>query len=356
MNETKIKVRASKEYNVIIGKGLLDVSANYLDNLCVSKKTVIVSDDKVFYIYGETLMRSLSQKGIKSISFVFKRGETSKDIKVLTQLLEFLAINNISRDSLIIALGGGVTGDLAGFAASVYLRGIPYVQIPTTLLAAVDSSVGGKTAINLSAGKNLAGSFYQPSLVLCDIDTFKTLDYDDFADGISEAIKYGIICDKALFEKIKQEGFSEDLLTIVSTCVSIKRDIVERDEFDTGLRQLLNLGHTFGHAIEKCSNFSIRHGHAVSIGLAAAAKVSETMGIAKKPIYEKIRKLIESYKLPYANHFEPEDLFNAALSDKKINSDKITLVMIEDIGQSILYPVNIDSLLNIFKIAVKEDL
>ena len=238
--------------------------------------------------------------------------------------------SGITRSDALVALGGGVCGDMAGFAASCYLRGIKFIQIPTTFLAAIDSSVGGKTAVNLDCGKNLMGAFYQPSLVICDIDTFKTLPDEVFADGIAEAVKYGVIFDKALFESVSRDKSLWNLTETVKRCVEIKADIVNADERDTGIRQLLNFGHTIGHAVEKNSDYEITHGHAVSIGMVIVA------GFVDNSIADEIAGVCIKHNLPVWCRYSAEQLFAVALSDKKRTGDYITLVVPEKIGKCVL--------------------
>lgn len=350
MLERTVRVNASKSYDVIISKGSLDRAGEHIK--AVKKglsSAVIVSDDNVFPLYGERLKRTLNDNCISSLEFVVPHGEKSKDIAVFAELLEFLATNKVNKGSVLIALGGGVVGDLTGFAAASYLRGIEFIQIPTTLLAAVDSSVGGKTAVNLKAGKNLAGAFWQPSLVLCDPETFETLSFEELANGISESVKYGVICDRDFFDDIEKNGFESDIEKKIELCVSIKRDIVEADEFDKGKRKLLNLGHTFGHAIEKCSDFTISHGAAVAIGMVAAARASEKLGLAEEKCSDRITALLTSLKLPTSCPYSVESLFDAALSDKKVEDKSISLILIRKIGDSIIYDVPLKELKNIFE-------
>ena len=295
-------------------------------------KAAIVTDSTVVHLYEETVRKSLTEAGFSVCTFVFPAGEASKNIHTLSHLLEFLAKEEMTRTDLIVALGGGVTGDLAGFGAAVYLRGIPFVQIPTTFLAAIDSSVGGKTAVDLEAGKNLAGAFYQPKLVLCDTDVLQTLPEVVFADGIAEALKYGVLGDDALFEKIAGGDFRQDLEEIIETCVSMKRDVVEEDEFDTGKRQLLNLGHTFGHAIEQKSHFQMTHGHAVAIGMHLIAKAAEAKGIAEKGTAAAIAKALEQNQLPKETEFSPAEVAEGTLRDKKRRGGTISFVFPKKIG------------------------
>ena len=259
----------------------------------------------------------------------------------------------MTRTDMIVALGGGVTGDLAGFGAAVYLRGISFVQIPTTFLAAIDSSVGGKTAVDLEAGKNLAGAFYQPKLVLCDTDVLQTLPEVVFADGIAEALKYGVLGDAALFEKIAGGDFRQDLEEIIETCVSMKRDVVEEDEFDTGKRQLLNLGHTFGHAIEQKSHFQMTHGHAVAIGMHLIAKAAEAKGIAEKGTAAAIAKALEQNQLPKETEFSPAEVAEGTLRDKKRRGGTISFVFPKKIGDCEIVKIPVEEVEALAKMAME---
>lgn len=327
-----VTVKTSATYEVLIGSGLLQKAGEAVKKVISPCKAAIVTDSTVVHLYEETVRQSLTEAGFSVCTFVFPAGEASKNIHTLSHLLEFLAKEEMTRTDMIVALGGGVTGDLAGFGAAVYLRGIPFVQIPTTFLAAIDSSVGGKTAVDLEAGKNLAGAFYQPKLVLCDTDVLQTLPEVVFADGIAEALKYGVLGDAALFEKIAGGDFRQDLEEIIETCVSMKRDVVEEDEFDTGKRQLLNLGHTFGHAIEQKSHFQMTHGHAVAIGMHLIAKAAEAKGIAEKGTAAAIAKALEQNQLPKETEFSPAEVAEGTLRDKKRRGGTISFVFPKKIG------------------------
>lgn len=327
-----VTVKTSATYEVLIGSGLLQKAGEEVKKVISPCKAAIVTDSTVVHLYEETVRKSLTEVGFSVCTFVFPAGEASKNIHTLSHLLEFLAKEEMTRTDMIVALGGGVTGDLAGFGAAVYLRGIPFVQIPTTFLAAIDSSVGGKTAVDLEAGKNLAGAFYQPKLVLCDTDVLQTLPEVVFADGIAEALKYGVLGDAALFEKIAGGDFRQDLEEIIETCVSMKRDVVEEDEFDTGKRQLLNLGHTFGHAIEQKSHFQMTHGHAVAIGMHLIAKAAEAKGIAEKGTAAAIAKALEQNQLPKETEFSPAEVAEGTLRDKKRRGGTISFVFPKKIG------------------------
>lgn len=327
-----VTVKTSATYEVLIGSGLLQKAGEAVKKVISPCKAAIVTDSTVVHLYEETVRKSLTEAGFSVCTFVFPAGEASKNMHTLSHLLEFLAKEEMTRTDMIVALGGGVTGDLAGFGAAVYLRGIPFVQIPTTFLAAIDSSVGGKTAVDLEAGKNLAGAFYQPKLVLCDTDVLQTLPEVVFADGIAEALKYGVLGDAALFEKIAGGDFRQDLEEIIETCVSMKRDVVEEDEFDTGKRQLLNLGHTFGHAIEQKSHFQMTHGHAVAIGMHLIAKAAEAKDIAEKGTAATIAKALEQNQLPKETTFSPAEVAEGTLRDKKRRGGTISFVFPKKIG------------------------
>ena len=259
-------------------------------------------------------------------------------------ILNFLAENKLTRTDILIALGGGVVGDLSGFCAATYLRGIRYIQVPTSLLAMVDSSVGGKTAIDLPAGKNLVGAFYQPNLVLCDIDLLNTLPVELFRDGCAEIIKYGILHDKALFEHLSQKKMEFDRKYVIARCVEIKRDVVCQDEFDTGARQKLNLGHTVGHGIEKQSNYQISHGRAVAAGTAIIARAAAADGYCDNATTLSICNLIKDFGLPTGTEASAEVLLDSMLSDKKRSGDNINLIIPRTIGNCDIVRTPIDQM------------
>ena len=321
-----VTVAASKTYDIHIGSGLLGTIGNRIQELGKVRKVCIVSDSNVFPLYGNPVLECLENAGFDVCSFVFPAGEASKNAHTYLELLNFLAENAVTRDDLILALGGGVVGDLAGFAAATYLRGIRFVQVPTTVLAAVDSSVGGKTAIDLPAGKNLVGAFCQPSLVVCDTDTLNTLPQEVFRDGCAEVIKYAILYDPDLFRLLEQTKLDFPREDVIARCVSWKRDVVMQDEFDTGLRMKLNLGHTIGHSIEKCSHFAISHGAAVAMGMAIMARGTFC------PDADRIVKLIEAFGLCASCDFPAEALLEVALSDKKRSGSSVNLIVPRQIG------------------------
>lgn len=336
-----VRVTASRSYDVHIGRGLLPALGGYAAKLCTGRTACIVSDDTVAALHGETAKTSLEAAGFTVCTFVFPHGEQSKCGETFLKLVSFLAANNLTRTDLVVALGGGVTGDLTGFAASCYLRGIACIQVPTSLLAMVDSSVGGKTAIDLPEGKNLCGAFFQPSLVLCDIDTLATLPEETFRDGCAEVIKYGILGNPELFASLSGDF---DLTETVTACVQMKRDIVEDDEFDTGRRQLLNLGHTLGHAVEAGSNFSLSHGKSVAIGTAMMARAAVRHGMCSRETADAICSLLKTFGLPTETEQEKDTICRQALGDKKRRGSTLTLVVPTDIGRCILHKISVDEL------------
>ena len=339
----RIKISASVSYDVIIDKNILKDTGSLVKEVIAPCKACIVTDDTVNGLYADTVEHSLIESGFEVIKFVFPHGERSKSTVVLVELLEFLAENRLTRSDTIIALGGGVVGDLAGFAAAIYLRGLRFVQIPTTLLAAVDSSVGGKTAVDLVAGKNLAGAFHQPSLVICDYKTLDTLEDAIFSDGCAEVIKYGVINDAPLFELI-DNGIKDNVEQIIAACVQNKADIVMADEFDNGKRQLLNLGHTVGHAIEGCSDFKISHGSAVAIGMMIVMRAAVSMGICRDTELLRLKKVLEGVSLPTKTDYSAKELTSIALADKKRSGNSINLVLPYSIGDSRLFKICVDEL------------
>ena len=324
---TTVTVRASRPYEVTIGRGLLDTVGRQAAGQWKGRSAAVVSDSTVAPLYLNRVKDSLERAGFRVHSFVFPAGEDQKNGGTYLKLLEFLAARRLTRADGLIALGGGVVGDLAGFAAATFLRGIGFLQLPTTLLAAVDSSVGGKTAIDLTNGKNLAGAFYQPQAVLCDLDTLDTLPAEVFADGCAEVIKYGMIGDPALLARLETVDFRADPEELVARCVAQKRDLVEQDEFDTGARQLLNLGHTLGHGVEACSGYTVSHGRAVAIGMTLVTRAAVAFGRCPAEVLPRLRRLLERYGLPDATAYSAQALYEKTLSDKKRPGDTISLVV-----------------------------
>lgn len=339
-----ITVNASKSYDVLIGNGLLSKLGEHLVSvLNKTCKVAIISDSNVWPIYGENAEQTLRNAGFDVVYFVFPAGENSKNSDTYLNILNFLAESHLTRTDVILALGGGVTGDMAGFAAATFLRGIRYIQVPTTLLAMVDSSVGGKTAIDLPAGKNLVGAFYQPRLVLCDLDTLDTLPASVFSDGCAEVIKYGVLYDSALYDHLSKFGLQFDREKVIARCVELKRDVVAEDEFDNGARQKLNLGHTIGHGIEALSNFSVTHGQAVAIGMAIVCKAGCKM------IYNDLCAVLQKFNLPTTTVFSASELYTSALSDKKRAGGTVNLIIPREIGQCDIVPTPVNQLESFIK-------
>ena len=331
-----VHIKASKDYDIHIGSGLLPRIGRFAAHIGTTKQVCIVSESQVWPLYGSIVQKGLEEAGFSVVSFLFPAGEESKNGTTYLALLNFLAENAITRSDLLVALGGGVVGDLTGFAAATYLRGIRFLQIPTTLLAAVDASVGGKTAIDLPAGKNLAGAFCQPSLVVCDTDTLYTLPREIFLDGCAEVIKYGVLYDPDLFAHLEDRGLNFDREAVITRCVELKRDVVMEDEFDTGARMKLNLGHTIGHSIEAASHYAVSHGKAVAIGMAIVTRASRC------PDRDRILALLEQFGLPTVTEYSAETLYAHTLSDKKRSADIIRLIVPHAIGDCRIeaYPVD----------------
>ena len=337
-----VEVKASGSYCVKIGHGLLDTLGTELAALAKGN-VLVVTDTNVAPHYLERTENTLKNAGFSVISEIIPEGEPSKNLVNYEKLLRRMAAAHLTRTDTVVALGGGVTGDLAGFAAASYLRGIRLVQVPTTLLAMVDSSVGGKTAVDLPEGKNLVGAFHQPALVLCDLDTLDTLPQAVFREGCAEVIKTAILFDRPLFEDLKRDGLNFNRESVIARCVEHKRDIVAEDEFETGSRKLLNLGHTLGHAVEKCSGYAVAHGAAVAIGTAAMARAF------CREDGEEIHAVLQKFGLPLTTEFTPEELAEAALADKKRQGDTVTLVVPTAVGKCELCRLPVSELQSVFE-------
>ena len=339
-----VHIDASKSYDVRIGRGLLDDCGRQIAERVHCASAAVVADDTVYALYGERVCASLEAAGVRTVCYVFPHGEKSKNLLEYAKILNFLAENRVTRADALIALGGGVTGDLGGFAAATYLRGIPFVQLPTTLLAAVDSSVGGKTAVDLPAGKNLAGAFYQPELVLCDLDTLDSLPREIFLDGCAEVIKYAVLGSRELFALLADIPSGKGLEEVTARCVEMKRDFVQSDELDRGARQMLNLGHTFGHAVEASSRFTLSHGKSVAIGMAMILRAACSRGLCSAETRDAVIALLQRYGLPTECPYPADMLLGALSADKKIFGTRLNLVVPTDIGACRLLAVGVDEL------------
>ena len=331
---TTIHVPVQKAYDVLIERGILSKCGEIIRDLTGSSTCAIITDDNVDKLYAAQLTATLEAAGLRVVKFVFPHGESSKCAATLMRIYSFLCENDITRSDCLVALGGGVTGDMTGFAAATFLRGLHYVQIPTSLLAQVDSSVGGKTAIDLPEGKNLVGAFYQPDIVLCDPDTLNTLPREFLIDGMGEVVKYGMIADAKLFDllcKLDLDTVSAHFDEIIPACVGIKRDVVAEDEHDTGLRMILNFGHTLGHAIEAYYHYeTYSHGCAVALGMCLMTRFH-----GQDEGYERLKACCERYSLP--TEIEVEDfshLIDLCSHDKKRKGGAIRYIVCDPIGKA----------------------
>lgn len=342
-----IHVSASANYDVLIGSGLLNRIGPLLKGVSKAQTLAVISDDNVWPLYGEGLLEKLQAEGFAQIhTFVFDPGEESKNGSTYLAILEFLAQNHLTRSDCLIALGGGVVGDMTGFVAATYLRGIDYIQVPTTLLAAVDSSVGGKTAIDLAAGKNLAGAFYQPKLVVCDTDTLDSLPEAIFRDGCAEVIKYAVLYDTELFTHLQTYGTGFDREWVIGRCVELKRNVVAADVFDRGLRQKLNLGHTLGHGIEAESHYAVSHGQAVAIGMAMVSRAAAKRGFCDAAVAKDIVTLLAQFGLPITTGYSPETIYHTALLDKKRSGNFVNLIVPKTIGNCEIHSMDVKEMLS----------
>ena len=318
-------------YNVYIKRGLLSDISNYID---LNREIIIITDDFIPKTYLNTIKKEMSNLNI----FEVPQGEESKSMEIAYSIIEDMINTYITRNCLIIALGGGVIGDLAGFIASIYMRGVDFIQIPTTLLSQIDSSIGGKVGINASNMKNAIGSFYQPKMVLIDPNTLETLAEREFNNGIAEMIKYGMISDKSIFLDLLEKNIMLNIDDYIEKCIIAKKKYVINDVFDKGERQNLNFGHTIGHAIEKYSNFSLLHGESISIGMALMSK--------KYDYYDLLMKLFTKYSLPFNYEYDKEKLYNYIKTDKKATSNLLNIVLVEEIGTSFIKQINIEEIKN----------
>jgi 3-dehydroquinate synthase len=331
-----------RSYEILVGEDLLKGIGARCKKLKLGRRCVIVTDTNVGRLFGKAVTKSLSAAGFEVGSFEFQAGEKSKNLRTMEQCYNAFAEHRLERGSFVVALGGGVVGDLAGFAAASYLRGIDFVQIPTTLLAQVDSSVGGKTGVNLRAGKNLVGAFFQPKLVLCDQETLRTLPKREYRSGLAEVIKYGIIYDSKLFRRIESKISEilkldpQTLSALVARCCAIKALVVEEDEQESGLRAILNFGHTIGHAIEAITSYgTYLHGEAISIGQIAAARLSkDQLGLSEAEL-QRIQEVFEAVGLPIKislNQSQKRRLLEAMKLDKKVSDGEVKFVLADKIG------------------------
>lgn len=345
----KLTVNVKDKYDILIDRGLLEKTGELVKSVLNSKKIMLISDTNVYDIYGDAVKLSIEEQGYQVFTYIFPAGETSKKTAVVVDMVEQMAQCGMTRNDGVVALGGGVCGDMAGFAAAIFLRGIKFVQIPTSLLAQVDSSVGGKTAVDLPQGKNLCGAFHQPSLVIIDTNVLKTLSPHFFSDGMGEVIKYGCIKSESLFERLEKENAEDYIEDVIYECLDIKRIIVENDEKEFGERALLNFGHTCGHAIEKLWNFeTVSHGEAVGIGMVMASRAGESIGLTEEGTADRIAALLKKYGLRSADTHSTAEIVDAMSADKKRTGTGIKLVMLKKIGDSFIYPVDNSEISKVF--------
>ncbi len=340
-----LEVKTGEPYKILIGGGLLTELPENLREILDTRKLALITDETVRDLIAEDLARLLWQAGFEVEMLAFPPGEASKCMDTVVSLAREMVRRGLDRKCAVLAVGGGVVGDLAGFLASIYMRGVPYVQVPTTLLAQVDSSVGGKTGVDLPEGKNLLGTFYQPRRVYIDYGVLTTLPREHLRNGLAEVVKYGCIWDRKLFEFL--EKHAEDLLSyqpeslehIIYESCRIKAEVVSRDERESGLRRILNFGHTLGHALEAALNYEILHGEAVAVGMVAAARLSEMLGVAEEPLSERLEDLLRRLGLPtrFPSRISPERLLAYLASDKKVWHGVLTMVLLRRLGEVLFY-------------------
>ncbi|MCQ2454597.1 MAG: 3-dehydroquinate synthase [Clostridia bacterium] len=329
----KISVQTKEKYEILIEKGIIKDVPRLIMPFCETKRVLVITDDTVNSLYGKSLIKNLEDNGFFAKKFAFENGEKSKNIKTLSDILEFALENGFRRNDLFLALGGGVVGDITGLAAALFMRGVNVIQIPTTLLSAVDSSVGGKTAVNLKNGKNSVGVFKQPSLVIIDTDIIANLPEDIFSEGMGEVIKYSVIKKLKATDFILNGTVKENLEEIISDCLFLKNDIVKQDEFDKdGIRNTLNAGHTAAHAIEILSHYTVPHGKAVSMGLVIESKIALKLGICDEKTAETIENSVKKCNNFFFVDYDKKDFANACLKDKKNKDSKIVFLLPERLG------------------------
>ena len=339
----KVFVKASTAYEILIDKGIIDNTGEYVRAVKKSGKAAVITDDNVDKYYGERVMKSLENAGFSPKKYVFPHGEASKNHTTLLGIYDFLAENGYTRSDFIVALGGGVVGDTAGYAAATYMRGIDFIQIPTTVVSQADSSVGGKTAVDIKGGKNLVGSFHQPCLVICDTDTLNTLTPEFFSDGMAEVIKHGMIKSAELFDILSTKDIKENIVDIMRRNVTIKGQVVENDEREKGERMLLNFGHTLAHALEKYYNFTgLTHGCAVAIGMSVFTHIAERRGMCKAGVADRLDELLKKCGLPITDNADMDELFRISLGDKKHLASGMNIVLCSDIGESKVVRMSVD--------------
>ena len=343
-----VHVQTGKPYDILLEAGIADRAGEEIARVHGPCRLCLTADEHTAALFGDRVADSLSAAGFEVFPYVIAAGEKSKNGGELFALLEYAAEENLDRGDLFAALGGGVTGDLTGLAAALYMRGTAFVQLPTSLLAMVDSSVGGKTAVDLRAGKNLCGAFWQPELVLIDPLFLRTLPQREIACGMGEIIKYAVLFDPPLFEQLESGITSDQLEPVIEACVRWKQKTVEQDEFDRGVRQLLNFGHTLGHAVEQASGYALSHGEAVSVGMVSSSAGAAARGICSRRTAQRIRRTAEGCHLPTVYPMKKETVAGYLKQDKKCQKDGIRLSLPREIGHCEPVTMTLEEALKLF--------
>lgn len=339
------KINFNSSYDVIVGNNILNKID--LNPYIIKNKILIISDDVVWNIYIDKISNLFEYQNLDFFSFIIPHGEKSKNLEIINKIYNILYINNFIRTDYLVALGGGVVGDISGFVASTYMRGVNLINIPTTLISQVDSSIGGKNGVNFKSGKNLIGTFYNPKLVICDIQFLKTLNKRQFSSGVAEIIKYSLIKDKSLKELL--DNINENLESIILKCINIKKDIVVSDMFDQNERKLLNFGHTIGHALETLENFTnLFHGEAIGLGMLIITKAAIKNNLSSLSIYNEIYKLLQKFQLPISLNVDINEILDKIILDKKCFNDHIDLIIVKDFEKPIIYPLPLKDMKKFF--------
>lgn len=350
----------SRAYDVHVGAGILTQVGTVTRKSAGGTRACVITETNVGPLYLDAVSASLAAAGYEVSSLEFSAGERSKNMTTLAELLEGLAERELTRDDVVVALGGGVTGDMGGLAGAMYLRGCKVVQVPTSLLAMVDSSVGGKVAVDLAHGKNLAGFFFQPRAVVADVECLHTIDHALYTDSIGEVIKHAVLADPALLDELTAHpmnagGYPDDkVAAIVAQNVGIKRDVVNADERERGLRQTLNLGHTIGHGIEAASDFALGHGSSVAAGLCCMARACTKLGWCEDDVYPRILACVQAHGLPTGTEVPVDVVFDYMTHDKKRHGNTMNIVVPERIGQVSVKKVSLEELRRIVELGCKE--
>lgn len=355
-----VNIKASREYNVVIGAGLLAKAGSLITEVAPkATKALLVSETNVAPLYAATVKASLEEAGLQVFEYTFAAGEQSKNINSITGMWGVMATNAFTRTDIVVSLGGGVAGDMSGFAAATFLRGIQVAQIPTSLLAMVDACVGGKTGIDLPEGKNQVGAFHQPSIVIEDTECLKTLSDETFTEGLGEVLKYAFIMDKELYSLLRDtadqgkalnlRNEAELLEDIVGKCVADKAYTIMNDEFDNGIRQTLNFGHTAGHVIEKDSNFTLAHGLCVAKGMGLFITACKELGMCESEEADKMLNLMKAYNLPTEDNSTPESIVKGAMNDKKKRGNTLSIILVNKIGEAEIVKVTPEEFLKFLK-------